>query len=65
MFLRDELGVEVGVLDLDDVDLDLLARRELGDLVGHRLDLGAFAADDDAGAGRCEWSRGGCSRRAR
>src|SRR4026208_995099 len=49
--LGDELGVELGMDDLLDVEVDLLARAHL-ELVLELLDLGALAADDDAGSGR-------------
>ena len=45
--LRDELSVHLGVLDLEDVELDLLAR-ELLEVGADALGLGATAADDDA-----------------
>ena len=51
--LSDEVGVELGTLDLDDVDVDL-ALADLGDLLevsAQGVDLGALLADDDAGAG--------------
>src|SRR5690606_29056387 len=51
--LRDEAGVELGPLDLVDVDLDVLVR-QLPELLAQLLDLGAAAADDDAGAGGVE-----------
>ena len=63
--LGHELRLEFRRLDFLDVDLDLLALRHLRDLLGHLLDLGAFAADHDARDARCESSRGCCSRRAR
>jgi hypothetical protein len=46
------LGVELGALDLDDVDADLTLV-DLGDLLevsAEDVDLGALLADDDAGA---------------
>src|SRR5690606_36624534 len=48
--LRDELSVGLGVLDLEDVQLDLLAG-ELLEVGADALGLGAAAADDDARAG--------------
>ena len=49
--LRDELGVHLGVLDLEDVQLNLLAG-ELLEVGAKLVRLGAAAADDDAGARR-------------
>src|SRR5438876_1145453 len=49
--LRHELGVELGVDDLLDVEVDLLARPPL-QLVLQLLDLRALPADDDARPGR-------------
>ena len=49
--LGDEVGVELGALDLDDVDGDLTLGG-LGDLLevgAETVDLGALLADDDAG----------------
>jgi hypothetical protein len=46
---RDDLGVELGVLDLDDVELDLLAGQLL-EIGADRVGLGTTTADDDAGA---------------
>src|SRR5215475_5472426 len=43
----DELGIELRLADLDDVDDDV-GLRELGDLLAKLLDVGAFLADDDA-----------------
>src|SRR5690606_6794994 len=51
--LRDELGVDLGVLDLEDVELHLLAR-ELLELTADAVRLGAAATDDDAGARRVD-----------
>ena len=45
--LGDELRVELGALDLLDVDVDL-ASGHLGEVVAQLVDLGALAADDDA-----------------
>jgi hypothetical protein len=50
--LRDELGVDLGVLHLEDVELHLLAG-ELLELAADAVGLGAAAADDDAG--RAVW----------
>src|SRR5213080_3681003 len=49
--LRHELGVELGVDDLLDVEVDLLARPRL-QLVLQLLHLGPLPADDDARPGR-------------
>ncbi len=46
--LGNQLSVELGVLDLEDVQLDLLAR-ELLEVTADAVGLGATAADDDAG----------------
>src|SRR5262249_4341669 len=43
----DELGIELRLADLDDVDHDV-GLRELGDLLAKLLDVGALLADDDA-----------------
>src|SRR5690606_39264143 len=51
--LRDELGVDLRVLDLEDVELHLLAR-ELLELAADAVRLGATATDDDAGARRVD-----------
>src|SRR6476620_1817199 len=51
--LGDQLGDDLGVLDLEDVQLDLLAR-ELLELATDAVGLGAAAADDDARAGRVD-----------
>ena len=48
--LRDELSLGLGVLDLEDVELDLLAG-ELLEVGADALGLGAAAADHDARAG--------------
>src|SRR5690606_2600881 len=48
--LRDELGLGLGVLDLEDVELDLLAG-ELLEVGADALGLGAAPADHDARAG--------------
>src|SRR6476620_4306860 len=48
--LGDQLAVDLGVLDLEDVELDLLAR-ELLELAADAVGLGAAAADDDARPG--------------
>ena len=47
--LRNELRFEIGVLHLEDVQLNLLARQLL-ELHAQAIGLGAAAADDDAGA---------------
>ena len=49
--LRDQLGVGFGVLDLEDVQLNLLAG-ELLQVAADALGLGAIATDDDARAAR-------------
>ena len=51
--LRDELGVELGALDLEDVDLDLLLRDPV-QVLAQGVDLGAGLADHDAGARRVD-----------
>src|SRR5215813_1009980 len=43
----DQLGIELRLADLDDVDHDV-GFRKLGDLLAQLLDVGAFLADDDA-----------------
>ena len=48
--LRDELSVDLGVLDLEDVQLDLLAGQLL-EVAADAVGLGAAAADDDARTG--------------
>ena len=48
--LGDQLRVDLGVLDLEDVQLDLLAG-ELLELAADAVGLGAAAADDDARTG--------------
>ena len=48
--LGDQLSVDLGVLDLEDVQLDLLAGQLL-QLAADALRLGAVAADDDARTG--------------
>src|SRR6185312_10257506 len=45
--LRDELGVDLGLADLDDVEADLGARHLL-ELALQLLDVGALLADDHA-----------------
>ena len=47
--LCDELRVELGALDLVDVDVDVLVRHRVH-LTAQRVDLGARLPDDDAGA---------------
>jgi hypothetical protein len=51
--LGNQCCVKFRLLDLDDVDLGLLAPGESGDLAGHGLDLTALSSDDDTRAG-CE-----------
>src|SRR3712207_2005792 len=51
--LRDELGVELGALDLEDVDLDRLARHPV-QVAPQGVDLRAGLADDDARARRVD-----------
>ncbi len=48
--LSHELGVQLGVLDLEDVQLDLLAGQLL-EVAADAVGLGATATDDDAGTG--------------
>ena len=49
--LGDQGGVELGLLDLLDVELDLVVAGDLGEAAAEAVGLGATAADDDAGAG--------------
>src|SRR5437868_3570217 len=49
--LRDELRVQLGTLDLVDVDVDVLLRQRV-QLAAQRVDLDTGLADDDAGARR-------------
>src|ERR1700754_5095227 len=49
----DELRIELGLPDLDDVDDDV-GVGQVGDLAAQLLDVGALLADDDAGAGRMD-----------
>src|SRR5690606_34480231 len=51
--LCDELSVRLGVLDLEDVQLDLLAR-ELLEVAADALGLGATTTDHDARTGRVD-----------
>ena len=51
--LGDQLRVELGALDLADVDADRLAG-ELVELAAQGVDLGAGLADHDAGTGRVD-----------
>ena len=51
--LRDELGVELGALDLEDVDLDRLAGHPV-QIAPQRVHLGTRLADHDARAGRVD-----------
>src|SRR3954471_4890072 len=48
--LRDQRGVELGLLDLLDVELDLRVARDLEQPGPQAVGLGAAATDDDAGA---------------
>src|SRR4029450_13012904 len=50
--LRDELCVELGLLDLLDVELDLVVTGDLREASAQAVGLGAAATDDDAGARR-------------
>src|SRR3954447_12590398 len=49
--LGDQGGIELGVLDLDDVELDLWVAGDLGDQRAQLVGLGAAATDHDARAG--------------
>src|SRR5262249_24811801 len=51
--LGDELGVELGALDLEDVDLDRLAGHAV-QIAAQRVDLGAGLADHDPRTGRVD-----------
>ena len=51
--LRDEAAVELGILDLHDVD-EGLALRHVLDVLAQGLDVRALLADDHAGAGRVD-----------
>ena len=51
--LRNQLGIDLRVLHLEDVQLDLLAGQLL-QVIAHPLRLGTVAADDDARAGRVD-----------
>ena len=53
---RDEDGVELGLADLLDLQLDL-ARGQPADLLAQRLDVGAALADDDARLGGVDGDR--------
>ncbi len=53
---RHEHGVELGLADLLDLQLDL-ARGELADLLAQRLHVGAALADDDARLGGVDGDR--------
>ena len=48
--LRDEVGVELGALDLDDLNAHMAAG-DLLELLAEHVDLGALLADDDARTG--------------
>ena len=50
----DELSLDIGHFDFDDINFYLLAAGQTGDLLRHFLDLGAFASDDDSRAGRMD-----------
>ena len=52
--LGDQRGVELGALDLDDVQLHLRVAGDLGEQGAQLVGLGATATDDDAGAGRVD-----------
>src|SRR5207249_3353390 len=52
--LGDEGGVQLGLLDLLDVQLDLDVVGDLGQVGAQPVGLGAAAADDDAGPGRVD-----------
>src|SRR5206468_12067012 len=54
--LRDELGVELGALDLVDVDVDVLVGDRV-QLFAQRVDLDTGLADHDAGARRVDVHR--------
>ena len=49
--LRNELGIDFRLADLDDVELHF-ARRHLGQLLAQLLDIRALLADDDTGDAR-------------
>ena len=49
--LGDQRGVELGLLDLLDVELDLVVAGDLGEPGAQAVGLGAAATDDDAGTG--------------
>ena len=52
--LGDQRGVELGLLDLLDVELDLVVARDLGEPAAKPIGFGAATTDDDAGAGRVD-----------
>src|SRR5205823_1557790 len=54
--LRDELGVQLGALDLVDVDVDVLLGERM-QLFAQRVDLDARLADHDPGARRVDVDR--------
>ena len=58
--LGDERGVELGALDLDDVELHLRVAGDLGEQRAQLVGLGATATDHDARDGRCGCRRGPC-----
>ena len=49
--LGDKLGIELGLADFDDVDLDLGTFTDVADLLGHHFDFLALATDDQTRAG--------------
>ena len=57
--LRDERGVELGLLDLLDVEVDLRVAGDLEQPGAQAVGLGAAAADDDARDARCRRRRAG------
>ena len=46
----DELGIEFGLLDFEDIDFDLLATAHFGDLLAHHFDFLAFTTNDETWA---------------
>src|SRR5258707_3378348 len=55
--LGDQLCLDLGIPDLDDVEADL-AVGDLGDVAAQFVDVGALLADDDAGTGRMQGDAG-------
>jgi hypothetical protein len=49
--LGHQLGVKLGLADLDDVDLDLRSFAEIADFLGHHFDFLALTTDDETGTG--------------